>query len=162
METFLALGSNLGDRLENLKNAINNINRLINTKVLQVSKVYETAPFDVLDKQDNYLNCCIRIKTEFSPEVLLGCCLGIEAAMGRTRPFFHASRVIDIDLLLYENIKVNQKDLVLPHPRMLERAFVLVPLLDVCEEPMRGEFFKNLQQLDQSGVELYLEDIKFE
>ena len=162
MEAFLALGSNVGNRLKNLKTALTHIKKLINTKVLNISKVYETKPFDVLDKQEYYLNCCVKLQTEFSPEVLLGCLLGIEAAMGRTRPFYHAARIIDIDLLLYENIKVNTKDLILPHPEILKRAFVMVPLFDIYNEEYNFKFIDKLKITDKAGVNVFGEGINLE
>lgn len=155
MESILGFGSNLGDRLKNLNLAIDNIKRLINTEVLEISKIYETEPFDVLDEQNCYLNCCVKIKTDFTPEVLLGCCLGIEAAMGRTRPFFHASRIIDIDLIMCQNMKINTQHLVLPHPRMFERAFVLIPLLDVYHGTSVSLIQEKLKNLDTKSVKLY-------
>ena len=162
MKAFLGLGSNLLNRLENLKTAISYINKLENTKVLKVSKIYETEPFDVLDQQNKYLNCCVLVETDFTPEVFLGCLLGIEVAMGRTRPFFHASRIIDIDLLIFENLKLNAKNLVLPHPGILKRAFVLVPLSDIYNEEYYFKFLNVFDKIDKSGVKLFLEGINFE
>ena len=161
MEVFLALGTNLGNKIDNLNMAISAINKLISTEVLAVSKVYETEPFDVLDEQDSYLNCCIKIKTDFSPHVLLGCCLGIEAAMGRLRPFYHASRIIDIDFILCENTKISTKDLTLPHPEFFNRAFVLKPLLDICDEKDKRNFANRLKSLGEDGIKVYSESLNF-
>lgn len=132
-EAVLSLGSNLGERMNNLKNAIQTLNNLEKTSVVKVSKFYETEPFGTLEKQNKYVNCCIIVSTELSPEVLMGACLGIESAMGRIRTHRFCARTIDIDILLYEDLAINSSNLTLPHPRMLERDFVLVPLNDVCQ-----------------------------
>lgn len=130
-EAVLALGTNLLDREKNLRTAIEALKRLPGTVVEKVSSIYETEPFQTPDPQNYYLNCCVKIKTELSPEMMLGCCLGIESAMGRERPFKNAARIIDIDLLLYEGVAINTAHLTLPHPRIRERAFVLVPLSEL-------------------------------
>ena len=133
-KVFLSLGSNLGDKFENLNNAISFLNNLIYTKVVSVSNFYETLPFGVIEKQDNYINCCLKIETTLSPEMLMGACLGIESALGRERKYKFCPRTIDIDILLYENEYINEKNLIIPHPRMFERKFVLVPLYDINKE----------------------------
>lgn len=148
-EAVLEFGTNLGDRKTNIKNAINAVKKLPETEVISISKFYETEPFGVPDEQNNYINCCAKIKTNLEAQTLLGACLGIEASMGRIRPFKNASRIIDIDLILYGNLKVESRDLILPHPRMLERAFVLAPLLDLYPsgEVMGISFKRNLNKL---------------
>lgn len=130
-EAVIALGTNLLDRERNLQIAIEAIKKLPGTIVEAVSSIYETKPFQTPDPQGDYLNCCVKIKTVLSPEMLLGCCLGIEAAMGRERPFKNAARIIDLDLLLYEDVTMRAPCLTLPHPRIKERAFVMVPLSDL-------------------------------
>lgn len=130
-KVFLSLGSNLGNKLENLNNAIKFLNKLIFTNVTNVSNFYETKPFGTSEEQENYINCCIEIETSLSAQMLMGACLGIESAIGRIRPYKFCPRTIDIDILLYEDIITNEKNLTLPHPRMEERLFVLVPLYDI-------------------------------
>ena len=130
-EVFLSLGSNLGNRLENLNNAIKFLNNLISTKVVRVSNFYETKPFGVLEKQNKYINCCLKLETDLDPEMLMGACFGIESSLGRERTHKFCSRTIDIDMLLYGNRSINEKNLIIPHPRMSERAFVLIPLYDI-------------------------------
>ncbi|MDO4200102.1 MAG: 2-amino-4-hydroxy-6-hydroxymethyldihydropteridine diphosphokinase [Clostridia bacterium] len=139
-EAIISLGSNLAEKEQNIKHALESINLIPETKVIRVSKLYETLPFGVPNEQPNYLNCCAIISTELSPQILLGALLGIEAAMGRERKFRFCERIIDIDLIFYENEKINQKNLTLPHPRAFERAFVLVPLADICKNMQ----FKNI------------------
>lgn len=130
-EAVIELGSNLGDRQRNIDAAVQALGKLPETRVIAVSEYYETAPHDVPDKQNDYINCCVKLETALLPETLLGVCLGLEAAMGRVRQYKNQARIIDVDLLLYEGENRDTKDLQLPHPRMLERAFVLVPLLDL-------------------------------
>ena len=132
-EAILSFGSNLGDRFKNLKKATDYIGRLPNTRIIKVSSIYETPPFGVSEEQNFYLNCCARIATSFSPEILMGCCLGIETALGRTRSCKNASRTIDIDLIFYEDLKINKENLQLPHPFWQERVFVVKPMMDICE-----------------------------
>lgn len=156
-EAVIELGSNLLDREKNIKSAIEAIERLPFTNVVKLSSLYETEPFGVPDKQDNYINCCVKIETALLAETLIGCCLGIEAAMGRVRRFKNAARIIDVDLLLYGDKNVNTSDLQLPHPRILERAFVLVPLSDIYKDGKTPcfDFSENLKVLDTSGVKKY-------
>ncbi len=159
-EAVLALGTNLFDREENLKNAINSLKRLSETTVEKISSVYTTKPFQVPDEQDEYLNCCVKIRTNLSPEVLLGGCLGIEATMGRVRPYKNAARIIDIDLLLYQDVYICTENLILPHPRIKDRAFVMVPLMDLYESKIAlgFDFAAALSQVDIGDVSLYYKE----
>lgn len=157
-EVFLSLGSNMGNRLENLKLAINHLKKLDRTQVFKISKVYETEPVEVLDKQENYLNCCVKILTELEPELLLDECQRIEKVMGRKRPFFHASRIIDIDIILYDDLVLREDFLIIPHPKMLDRAFVLKPLLDVydnCKNKGYNMYRDKLSGLNCDGIKYY-------
>ena len=129
-KAYLGIGTNIGDREENLKSALNALNLLPMTKVTAVSKVYETEPVGFAN-QDDFLNIAVEIETELTADNVLGACLGIEAGLGRIRNIKNGPRVIDIDLLLYEEEKYNTSSLVLPHPRIFEREFVLRPLLDI-------------------------------
>lgn len=130
-DVFLSLGSNLGDRHENIKKALNALKNLCDTKLISTSNMYETEPLGVPDKQNLYINCCAHIQTKLSPHALLGACLGIESALGRKRTFKNAARVIDIDVLTYDDIIINTQELILPHPRMNERSFILDPLSEI-------------------------------
>ncbi|MBR1778965.1 MAG: 2-amino-4-hydroxy-6-hydroxymethyldihydropteridine diphosphokinase [Clostridia bacterium] len=155
-KAILALGSNLNlnDRLNNLKNAISFLKNVPDLKICKVSQIYETEPFEVPDKQNNYYNCCILIQTNLSPFILLGACLGVEAAMGRKRPFKNASKIIDIDLIYYQGEKCDDKNLTLPHPRAKDRPFVLLPILDILSntDPLREKIESYLRNLDVSGI----------
>lgn len=160
-EAVIALGSNLLDREENLKTAIESLKKLSGTTVEKISSIYVTEPFLAPDKQDDHLNCCAKIKTELTPEALLGCCLGIEAAMGKVRTYKNAARIIDIDLLLYEGVRLNTKYLALPHPGIKERAFVMVPLSDLYPEKVALglNFVAALEKVRTDGVLFYKKEL---
>ena len=130
MKAYLGVGTNIGDRMKNLQDSIDALNLLPLTKVTDVSKVYETDPVGY-DNQDDFLNIVVEVETELNPDNLLGACLGIESVLGRIRIIKNGPRIIDVDLLLYENETRNTKTLILPHPRMMERNFVLKPLMDL-------------------------------
>ena len=132
-KAVLGLGTNMGDRLENLENALKSLELLPKTKLIKKSAVYETEPWGYTE-QARFLNCACLIETELSPSALLGACLGIEAALGRVRQFKNGPRIIDIDLLLYEGEKITGGELTVPHPYILQRDFVLVPLHDLFPE----------------------------
>ena len=126
----LGVGTNLGDRLQNMNTAVRALNLLPQTKVLRASRVYETAPVGV-EEQPMFLNAVLEVETEMSPLSMLGACLGIEASMGRVRGKKDGPRVIDLDLILFGGVRSDTFELTLPHPRALERAFVMVPMLDL-------------------------------
>ena len=155
-EAILSLGTNMGERLKNIENAIESISRIPETRIIKISNFYETEPFGVPDKQDKYINCCIRLSTDLAPEILLGACLGVEAALGRVRSYKFGPRIIDIDLLIYDHEYRNEKNLVLPHPRIKERAFVMIPLNDVCENMQFGnvDFKESFENCDASEIKL--------
>lgn len=130
-QALLGLGANLGDREAALRNAVAALDALPGTRVLAVSALYETAPWGYADQPD-FLNAAVRIETSLSPHALLGACLGIEAHAGRRRSFANAPRPLDIDVLMIEGVHSDTAELTVPHPRMHERAFVLVPACDAC------------------------------
>ena len=147
-QAYIALGTNLGNKLENLNRAVNALGLLPGTKVLAASDIYETEPVGYAN-QDDFYNAVVRISTELSPTALLGACLGIEAAMGRLRTRKNGPRVLDLDLLLYEDFESNTPELTVPHPRMLERSFVLTPLCDICHDKI---YRAALNALGDQGV----------
>ncbi len=157
-EAVLSLGSNLGNRGYNIGVAVKALALLPKTTVADISPLFETEPVEVPDEQNSYINCCVKLHTELQAHTLLGACLGIEAAMSRRRPYKNSPRSIDIDLLLYgSGTKVcNTRDLSLPHPRMFERAFVLVPLKYLYPDGIAlGIDFNDVyKDIDKSGVEL--------
>lgn len=157
-KAYLGLGTNIGDCLENLKNAVGALELLPLTKVLQLSKVYKTKPLGYAEQNDFY-NMVVQVESDLNPDNLLGACLGIEAGMGRVRTIKNGPRIVDIDLLLYDDITSNSQTLILPHPRMFEREFVLRPLLDI---DFQNKFI-NRRKLESSltgeGIELYSEKL---
>lgn len=157
MQAVLGIGTNLGDREENLASAITGLEELPGTKLLAMSNIYETAPFDVISPQEDYLNCCVLLDTELEPETLLDLCLALEDRLGRVRQEYHGARTIDIDLLLYQGFASNTPKLQVPHPGILERAFVMVPLSDIFPsfQALGLDFGEAYQQVEKGGVQLY-------
>jgi 2-amino-4-hydroxy-6-hydroxymethyldihydropteridine diphosphokinase len=131
-EAYIALGSNMGEREQLLMKAIGLIDREPTIEVRSVSGIYETDPVGYTD-QPAFLNMAIAIRTSLSPIELLRKLLEYELQLGRVRQIRWGPRTIDLDLLLYDNVRMDQEELTLPHPRMMERSFVLVPLNDVIE-----------------------------
>ena len=156
-KAYIGVGTNIGDRLQNIGNAIDALRHLPGTQVTKVSDVYETEPWGYT-QQDDFLNACIEVETTLSPKTLLGACLGIEAAFGRERPFKNSPRILDMDLLLYEGVSMNEDELTLPHPRISERAFVLIPLKDVLETLVLDDvdFNESYNICDKNGVNRYV------
>lgn len=132
-EVFLGLGSNLGDRRENLLTALRLLDGMEGMEMGEVSSVYETEPWGVLE-QPGFLNMVALAHTSRDPRGVLDACREVEKEMGRVRERKWGPRIIDVDILLYDDIELEQEDLVIPHPRMLEREFVLVPLLELRPE----------------------------
>ena len=130
MTAYLGLGTNMGARLDNLKSAVNALNKVPGVRVTAVADIYETDPVGY-ENQPCFLNTAVEVETDFDPEGLLGVALGIEAGLGRVRNFKNGPRVIDIDLLFYGDTRCEGPVLTLPHPRIFERGFVLKPLLDL-------------------------------
>lgn len=153
MKAYIGIGTNIGNREENIKAALTAINHLPGTEVAKVSAVYETEPWGYT-QQDNFYNICAEVETALSAKAFLGACLGIEAAFGRERPFKNAPRIIDIDLLLYKGITMNEAELTVPHPRIGERAFVMVPLKDVLMNLALddADYNDEYNKCDKSGV----------
>lgn len=154
MRAYVGLGSNLGDRTAHLLLGLSALSRLPDTHLLRLSPIYETEP--VGPSQPPYLNLVAELETELPPRALLGEMLRIERAQGRERRERWGPRTLDLDLLLYGDLVLKEEDLEVPHPRLHQRAFVLVPLLDLLPEgrhPLLGQSFRELlASLDTSGV----------
>lgn len=125
---YLGLGSNLGDREDNISKALDFLSRF--TMVARVSSLYETEPVGYLD-QPKFLNAACAIETDLGPFQLLILLKGIETTMGRKLSFRNAPRTVDIDILFYDHRVLNTRALQIPHPRLTERAFVLAPLAEI-------------------------------
>ncbi|UVI30390.1 2-amino-4-hydroxy-6-hydroxymethyldihydropteridine diphosphokinase [Paenibacillus spongiae] len=131
-QAYIALGSNMGDREQMLRQALLALQEHASINVLRVSKVYETDPVGYTD-QSAFLNMAALLETTLAPMPLLRAMLQIEQQLGRKREVRFGPRTIDLDVLLYEDVRSDEEELILPHPRMMERAFVLVPLHDVLQ-----------------------------
>lgn len=128
---YLSLGTNMGDKKKNLLEAIEKIGKLENTKVTSQSTILETEPFGYTE-QDMFLNACIEIKTLFTPQELLEKLLSLELKMGRVRTIKWGPRIIDIDILFFDDEIIQDKNLAVPHPWISERMFVLEPLCEIA------------------------------
>jgi 2-amino-4-hydroxy-6-hydroxymethyldihydropteridine diphosphokinase len=153
---YLALGTNLGSREENLRIAVNGISPEVN--VIYRSPIYETPPWGYLE-QPYFLNQVISGKTQLTPLALLRHVKELETKMGRSAGIRYGPRLIDIDILFYNDQILKTNGLEIPHPRLHDRAFVLVPLLDIAPDllhPLLGKTISELiKQVDTSAIKLY-------
>ncbi|HVN16616.1 MAG TPA: 2-amino-4-hydroxy-6-hydroxymethyldihydropteridine diphosphokinase [Anaerolineales bacterium] len=153
---YLALGTNLGDRLANLRAAIDALSP--DVRVLAQSHIYQTPPWGYED-QPAFLNMAVKGETDLGPESLLKRLKQIEVELGREPTFRYGPRQIDLDILFYDDLILNQENLVIPHPRLQERAFVLVPLNDIAPElrhPVIGKTVREmLAGLSMEGIEQF-------
>jgi 2-amino-4-hydroxy-6-hydroxymethyldihydropteridine diphosphokinase len=152
---YLALGANLGDRLANLKQAIASLTPQMEVKAK--SSVYETPPWGYED-QPKFLNQVVKVKTYLEPEALLKHLKRLEVALGRKESFQNGPRLIDIDILFFDDTVVNTSSLVIPHPRLHERAFVLLPLMDIAPDLVHPVNKKSVSEMvvecDVSAIQL--------
>src|SRR4030042_2077463 len=146
---YLPMGKKLGDRLVNLRTAISLLPP--NIKPLAQSSVYETAPWGYTD-QPNFLNLVIKANTALDPQSLLTFIHDIEVSMGRQETFRFGPRLIDLDILFYDDLVLGTPKLTIPHPRIIERAFVLIPLAEIAPDLYHPIFGKTIQQLT-TGVD---------
>jgi len=153
-EAVVALGTNLGDKQDNLQQALAALARLPGTEIVRQSSVYQCPPQNPPEGADmeDFLNMAVVVNTTMSPLALLGACLGIEATMGRVRNERNGARIIDLDVLVFEGMKSESFELTLPHPRSLERPFVLLPLKELYPTGRApGLFFDaHLKEVDAS------------
>jgi 2-amino-4-hydroxy-6-hydroxymethyldihydropteridine diphosphokinase len=155
---YLALGTNLGDREENLRAALEHLDAKV--KIKDRSPIYETEPWGLVD-QPRFLNMVVSGETTLDPHALMHFLKDIERTMGRTPGIRYGPRVIDLDLLLYDDVIVTTDDLIVPHARMFERRFVLVPLADIAPDrvhPLLGESVRVLlaRLPDDASVKPYI------
>ena len=133
MLAWIGIGANLGDARANVLDAIERLGRTCGVRLVRASSLYRTAPID--SSGDDYVNAVAAVETELAPHALLAALHGIEQAHGRERPYRNAPRTLDLDLLMYGDLVIGDAPtLVVPHPRMHERAFVLVPLAELARD----------------------------
>lgn len=150
---YVALGSNLQDPLKQVTKAFKALATLADTQLLACSSLYKTAPVGY-DNQPDFINAVAKVETQLPPVALLRQLLAVEASFGRERPFPNAPRILDLDLLLYGDVRMQTQELTLPHPRMHERGFVLLPLAEIAPDLVLTdgqsvvELAKNIQQED--------------
>jgi 2-amino-4-hydroxy-6-hydroxymethyldihydropteridine diphosphokinase len=158
-DAYLGLGSNLGDRAANLDEATRRLGSAAGTAVVARSGVYETPPWGDAD-QPPFLNAALRIETSLSPLELLDLALSTERDLGRVRTRRWGPRTIDIDLLAYDDLGIADERLTLPHPRLFERAFVLVPLAEIAPQQRIGGVTaaEAASRIDKTGVALLRPD----
>ena len=155
---FIALGSNLGDRMGNLCNAVASFPPKVHC--LMESPIYQTPPWGVTD-QPEFLNQVIEAETDLLPAELMIHLKEIESKLGRKPSVRYGPRLIDLDILFFDDRIINQPDLTIPHPRLQERAFVLVPMAELAPQlrhPVSGlKISELLTNVDTEGVEKYFE-----
>jgi 2-amino-4-hydroxy-6-hydroxymethyldihydropteridine diphosphokinase len=154
---YIGLGSNLGDRMATLRTAVQRLESL--GRIAGVSSLYETEPVGYLH-QPRFLNAVVALETALAPADLMRALLGIERDLGRTRSFPDAPRTLDLDLLLAEDSILDTPELILPHPRLHERAFVLFPFAELAPQTVHPESGQTVQDLlralpDRGGVGVF-------
>jgi 2-amino-4-hydroxy-6-hydroxymethyldihydropteridine diphosphokinase len=150
---YIALGTNLGDRSANLSAAIESLPPEV--AVLAESQVYETPPWGYED-QPAFLNMVVKAETNLKPEPLLKYLKQLESELGREQNFRWGPRLIDLDILFYDDLVIDTPPLVIPHPRLHERAFVLVPLMEVAPDLIHPLFHRKIRdflaELETKGI----------
>ncbi len=152
---YVALGSNLGDPRQQVLDAMEALARLPGTRLLKRSQLYRTPPWGVLE-QPPFINAAVQLDSSLSPHGLLDALIEIEQSAGRVRAQRNGPRTLDLDLLYVDGVQLDDERLTLPHPRMTERAFVLLPLHDLAPSlqlPGRGSVAELLARLDLAGCE---------
>lgn len=139
---YVALGANLGDAARALRDALHRLDQTPGLRLIQASSLYRTAPVD--SSGPDYLNAVAEVATTMSAPDLLHALQAIENAHGRERPYRNAPRTMDLDLLLYGGARIDSPQLTVPHPRMWERAFVLVPLSEVAPDRVSDQMLKRV------------------
>lgn len=152
---FIALGANLDQPVQQVSRALRELDEIERTHVVAVSSLYRTAPVGYADQPD-FINAVAQVETALSPHALLDELHVIEERHGRLRSFRNAPRTLDLDLLTYADLMLDEDGLTLPHPRLHERAFVLMPLAEIAPHapiPGREDALRLLSRVDKSGIE---------
>lgn len=148
VQAFIAIGSNLGNRLENIQTAANILGEQTGIKIIDAAPCYESAPVGNTD-QPWFLNTGILVETTLAPEQLLILCLATEHHLGRVRNIDdrYGPRTIDLDIIFYADFVISTPQLTLPHPAMIDRGFVLAPMADICPDWVHPKFKLSIRQL---------------
>jgi 2-amino-4-hydroxy-6-hydroxymethyldihydropteridine diphosphokinase len=146
MLVYIGIGSNLGDKAGNCRRAVEVILAEARNRIVQCSPLYQTEPVGKKE-QDWFINGVSAVETSMGPAELLGFLVGVEEMMGRVRRERWGPRVIDLDILIYDQVVINEEGLQIPHPRLHERRFVLVPLRDVAPDLMHPLLGKTISQI---------------
>ncbi|MFC1771209.1 2-amino-4-hydroxy-6-hydroxymethyldihydropteridine diphosphokinase [Candidatus Margulisiibacteriota bacterium] len=146
-EIFLGLGANLGDRQQNITNAVKLLEKHEDIKIEKISSLIQTKFSGGSDKQPDYLNGALKIQSDLSPQELLAYLEGIERAMGRIGKTNWLPRPIDIDILFYGHEVICEDDLTIPHPLLHERDFVIIPLLEIAPDFVHPIFNETIESL---------------
>lgn len=141
---YVALGANLGDAPATLRQALHDLGALPRTQLMCASSLYRSAPVDATGP--DFLNAVAELRTTLGPYELLAGLQGLEQAAGRERPWRNAPRTLDLDILLYGELELDDPVLTLPHPRMLQRAFVLLPLAEISPQRVSAAQLQAVQQ----------------
>jgi 2-amino-4-hydroxy-6-hydroxymethyldihydropteridine diphosphokinase len=151
---FIGFGGNIGDTRQLITDAIICLAQRSELNILAKSCFYQSAPVEALG--EDYINAVIEIDTQLTPSGLLYVCQAIEQEFGRERPYTNAPRTLDLDILSYEGVTQNDTELTLPHPRIIERSFVLLPLLEIAPDfllPNFGELKAYLPKVAHQRIE---------
>lgn len=145
----IALGANLGDARHTVLQAMDDIDQLAGCSVLATSRLYRTAPWQA--QGPDFVNAVLKVATALTAPALLQALQALEQAAGRERSYLNAPRTLDLDILLYGSGRIDTPALTVPHPRMMQRAFVLYPLADVCPEAVHPH---DLQRVQNQAISL--------
>ena len=151
---FIGLGGNMGDTKQLIKDAIVCLAQYPELRIKTRSCMYQSAPVEATG--NDFINAVIAIETSIQPKELLAICHQVENQFGRERPFLNAPRTLDLDLLIYDQIQLSDDYLTIPHPRITERAFVLIPLLEISPDidvPDLGKLSRYIQNVEHQRIE---------
>lgn len=143
---YIGLGSNIGDKIANIHKAVEKLGKIPGNRVLAVSSFYKTEPVGDVE-QDWFVNVVAKLETGLAPKDLLYTLLDIERSLGRVREVRWGPRVIDLDILLYDDLVLDEEGLAIPHPRMHERGFVLVPFAEIAPEVVHPKLKRSVAEL---------------
>lgn len=158
-KAFIAMGTNIEPRKQYIDEALSLLEKHEEIKIVQISSIYETEPVGYLEQAD-FLNLVIEVSTSFTPTDLLEACQAIERKLGRERKIKNGPRTIDLDIIAYGQEEVHTEDLTIPHPRMKDRAFVLVPFNEIAPNFYINTYQKTVMQLLEALPKEDLEEVQ--